>query len=213
MKITCPYCYETFDSKDIMLRCSFCPEEEDKVYFNYWGKIDPDHANPMQKHAYNIRYRFVFLKDDSCDVCGGKSKEYICPECHNELESAMVEKGAEIISVIGGPNSGKTHYIISLLFELQKHGYEIVRIFNADTIEDIAFWECLLYKLRKIDNIDNRILVKPFINELQQTIQEKREDMLRIDDNDNYISDDFVLPLFDHKLMQRRLHYGESLNI
>ena len=117
------------------------------------------------------------------------------------------------IEIDGGIHLNQKDYDASKDRIFKKHGYEIVRIFNADTIEDIAFGECLLYKLRKIDNIDNRILVKPFINELQQTIQEKREDMLRIDDNDNYISDDFVLPLFDHKLMQRRLHYGDSLNI
>jgi GTPase SAR1 family protein len=37
----------------------------------------------------------------------------------------MINKGAEIISVIGGPQSGKTHYIVALIHELLDNGFEI----------------------------------------------------------------------------------------
>lgn len=129
MTITCPYCYESFDSDAVQLRCRRCPEENDQVYFEYWEKVDPDHATPNQKHVYNIRHApawKLWAKDDkTCDQCGCNEFDYVCPHCHNELPAKMVEDGAEIISVIGGPNSGKTHYIIALLYELRKHGYEI----------------------------------------------------------------------------------------
>lgn len=94
----------------------------------------------------------------------------------------------------------------------KKHGYEVIRVDNADTIEDIAFWQCLLQELKKIKELENRILLKDFISELQQAINNKWNSMLNIDDyDDSYVTDDFVAPLMTHKLMQRRLHHGDSL--
>ena len=93
-----------------------------------------------------------------------------------------------------------------------RHGYIVIRVDNADTIEEMAFCQCLLQELRKIKEIENRILVKDFISELQLAINNKWDSMLNIDDyDDSYVSDDFVVPLMTHKLMQRRLHHGDSL--
>ena len=162
MKVICPYCYEPFDSKDVQLRCRRCPEEEDKVYFEYWQKIDNANVTPMQKHVYNIRRRFLRKDDLSCDVCGSKDHDYVCPHCHNELPSKMVENGAEIISVIGGPNSGKTHYIIALLYELRKHGYEIGLDATLEQVGEDKDWhtdEMYRKAIRKL-NTDHEVLVK-----------------------------------------------------
>ena len=127
MEITCPYCFETFDSKNIKLRCRNprCNDENDDAYFDYWREIDEDNAQPMQKHVYAPRHRFLLGTDMSCDLCKGKNYNYVCPACHNELPSRMIDEGSEIISVIGGPNSGKTHYIVALLNELRRNGFEI----------------------------------------------------------------------------------------
>ena len=81
--------------------------------------------NPLQNHIYSIRHRFLRSDDTKCDKCKGGNFIYICPECHNELPARMMEEGAEIISVIGGPNSGKSHYIVALLHELRENGFEI----------------------------------------------------------------------------------------
>ena len=89
-----------------------------------------------------------------------------------------------------------------------------MHIKNADTIEEIAFLETLLYELRQIKEIDNRVLVKEFIEELHKTINMRNKSMLTIDkDDDNYITEDFELPMFNHKLMQRRIHNCHSLEI
>lgn len=37
----------------------------------------------------------------------------------------MIEKGSEIISVIGGPESGKSNYIVALIQQLRKFGYKL----------------------------------------------------------------------------------------
>ena len=126
MEITCPYCFERFDSKDVMLRCRGmkCPEEEDKTYMDFWKEKHYDNITPETRHVYKVR-RKLFGTNKKCDVCGAEEYDYVCPHCHNELPVEMVNNGAEIISVIGGPQSGKTHYIVALLQELMDNGFEI----------------------------------------------------------------------------------------
>ncbi|MBR1688014.1 MAG: hypothetical protein IJ710_05695 [Prevotella sp.] len=185
MKVTCPYCYEIFDSKDVMLRCRRCPEEEDNVYFAYWEKVDSENANKMQRHAYHIRHRFLRKDDMSCDVCGSKDYDYICPSCHNELPAKMVEDGAEIISVIGGPNSGKTHYIIALLYELRKHGYEIGLDATLEQVGEDKNWHTdeMYRKAIRTLNTNHEVLQKtaqksislPWIIRLDSTDPKKNE--------------------------------------
>ncbi len=118
------------------------------------------------------------------------------------------------IEIDGGIHLKQGEYDESREMIFKKNGYEIIRIKNADTIEDITYWESILYQLRHINNIDNRILVKPFMEELHDLINDKWNNMLVIDDvYDNYLSDDMYLPLLNHKLMRRRLHHGNSLEI
>lgn len=118
------------------------------------------------------------------------------------------------IEIDGGIHLKQGHYDENREMIFKKNGYEIIRIKNADTVEDIAYWESLLYQLRHINNIDNRILVKPFIDELRKLINDKWNDMLVIDDTfDNYLADDLYLPFLNHKLMRRRLRHGNSLEV
>ena len=57
MKVTCPYCFENFDSGDVMLRCCNprCTEEEDSAFVAFWESVAPGTVTPEQKHVYNIR--------------------------------------------------------------------------------------------------------------------------------------------------------------
>ncbi len=127
MEITCPYCFNKFDSKNVKLRCRGmrCPEEEDEVYKDFWTKKGHQKVVAEKRHVYNIRRSWWGKTDYKCDVCGAEDYDYVCPHCHNELPIEMIKNGAEIISVIGGPQSGKTHYIVALIHELLKNGYEI----------------------------------------------------------------------------------------
>ena len=127
MEITCPYCFNKFDSKNVKLRCRGmkCSEEEDKVYKDFWAKKGLKDFKPETKHVYDIRRSWWGKTDCRCDVCGAEDYDYVCPNCHNELPAEMIKNGAEIISVIGGPQSGKTHYIVALIHELLENGFEI----------------------------------------------------------------------------------------
>ena len=131
MKVTCPYCFNVFDSNDVLFRCGNpgCSTEEDEVFAKHWESYSSTgefQISPKQKHIYASRKKWWGARDTSCDRCGSKKGyTYACPNCHNELPIPMVEKGASIISVVGGPYSGKSHYIIALLKELKENGYKI----------------------------------------------------------------------------------------
>jgi len=128
MEITCPYCYEKFESSQALYRCRGlrCTQEEDETYMRFWTKdMGNTNVQPETRHVYAPRKKFLFGVDRKCDVCGAEDYDYVCPKCHNELPQEMIANGAEIISVIGGPASGKSHYIVALLQELLENGFEI----------------------------------------------------------------------------------------
>lgn len=131
--------------------------------------------------------------------------------CYPDL---FFEEQRLLVEIDGGYHMGQTDEDEERDDFFNNHGYKVVHIKNADTIEEIAFLETLLYELRQIKEIDNRVLVKEFIEELHKTINMRNKSMLTIDkDDDNYITEDFELPMFNHKLMQRRIHNCHSLEI
>lgn len=138
-KIICPYCFKPFNATEVQMQCenraeeqrkmddgsykkvAVCPSIEDKKYDNHWG------TRVMVKNIFNPdfslfeRLGWKPFQQKKCPRCGVPSQRFVCPHCHNWLPSEMIEKGAEIISVIGGPASGKSNYIVALIHELQKY--------------------------------------------------------------------------------------------
>lgn len=136
--ILCPYCFESFKNTEVMVQCEnyttrtidgipkdVCQREENKRFNNHWDSM------VMSKHVF---YPHIGLKDKlmgykpracECDQCGAPSTRFVCPHCNNWLPTEMIEKGSEIISVIGGPASGKSNYIVALIQQLQKYGYKL----------------------------------------------------------------------------------------
>lgn len=137
--ILCPYCFETFDNTDAMAQCEnhstrtmdgipteICEREENTRFNNHWDE------RVMSKHVFSPKigmFKKLFggykPKAVKCDRCGADSTRYVCPHCNNWLPTEMIEKGSEIISVIGGPASGKSNYIVTLIQQLQKYGYKL----------------------------------------------------------------------------------------
>lgn len=135
IKILCPYCFQSFYNNQVMLQCenmnatasgeARCEKENNVRFSDYWG------SEVQTKHIFapNIGVLSSLFgyspKSEKCDKCGYSSKRFVCPHCNNWLPTEMIEKGSEIISVIGGPASGKTTYIISLIHEIRKYGYKV----------------------------------------------------------------------------------------
>ena len=136
--ILCPYCFNSFDNTSIMVQCEnhatrtidgrpteICKRELNDRFNKHWDQ------EVMSKHVFSPNigiFKKIFgykPKAAKCDKCGADSTRFVCPVCNNWLPTEMVEKGSEIISIIGGPASGKSNYIIALIHQLQKYGYKL----------------------------------------------------------------------------------------
>lgn len=138
-EILCPYCFKKFKTAEVMLQCQndstqlkqndnggftkvpVCPNEEDEKFSNHWG------THVQTKHIFAPNFGFLEkiglknIQGKPCDKCHNVSQRFVCPHCHNWLPTEMIEKGSQIISVIGGPQSGKTNYIVTLVHQLMKY--------------------------------------------------------------------------------------------
>ena len=128
-EIICPYCFERFSHEDALFRASasddIVPEMAavpDREYSAYWNRmrdddeleimrpiIDPVKLAPSQK-----RYDGEVLVGIT-DNLGNRTNTRICPYCHNALPASAGRAPANIISVIGSTQVGKTFYILNLI--------------------------------------------------------------------------------------------------
>lgn len=102
-----------------------CESEMNDRFNQFWGQI------VMSKHVFKPKISILEKikgfnpRPCKCDNCGYPSRNFVCPHCNNSLPQKMIEKGSEIISVIGGPESGKSNYIVALIQQLRKFGYKL----------------------------------------------------------------------------------------
>lgn len=134
-QILCPYCFHRFVNAEVMCQCvnnevkmvdglkvPCCPKEEDKALGNNRHK-----DGLVSKHIFKAKKSLLASKPKptKCDKCGVESNRFVCPHCHNWLPNEMVHEGAEIISIIGAPSSGKTVYFTALINTLQNYGFKL----------------------------------------------------------------------------------------
>ena len=121
-KVVCPYCFETFDPRDVLFRCSNqtgCKKSDDPSLHAFWGSAQSE----TPSFAVKKRLLGLIMPDSAeCPHCGSKTHWMICPHCHNRLPRLMVKKKGYLISIIGARSSGKTNYITTLINELKYHG-------------------------------------------------------------------------------------------
>ena len=67
-----------------------------------------------------------------CDVCKQESTTRLCPNCHFELPYDIGQTDQRIIAIIGGRDTGKTHYIASLIMRLKYEVGEEFWFYRAD---------------------------------------------------------------------------------
>lgn len=121
-KVVCPYCFESFDSSEVMFRCSNqtgCTKTDDAQLHKYWG------GDQLETPCFKGPKKLFGGAPDSakCPSCGNTSYWVICPHCHNRIPKQMVKTKGYIISIIGARSSGKTNYITTLINELMQRGY------------------------------------------------------------------------------------------
>lgn len=126
-KIICPYCFEQFNSSEVMFRCSNltgCKKTSDANLKKFWG------TEHFETPCFKGPWRLFGGAPDSakCPECGSETFWVACPHCHNRLPKQMVKTKGCIISIIGARSSGKTVYITTLINELMRHGYTLGNI-------------------------------------------------------------------------------------
>lgn len=116
--ITCPFCFSTFSAQEMLFRC---------VAPGCSGRVsDPVYANargfgliPMGRVLSPVKQRVGIPRVTECDQCKKETRTRICPNCHFELPHDIGQIDQRIIAIIGGSNTGKSHYIAALITRLQ----------------------------------------------------------------------------------------------
>src|SRR6266567_8417304 len=117
-KIICPFCFESFSVQEIQFRClnPLCTGRAvDKIYADARNvpSLPMGHVISAKKTSFGAARAAI------CDVCKTESRTRICPVCHFELSHDVGQVDQKIIAIIGGSNTGKSHYIASLITRLQ----------------------------------------------------------------------------------------------
>jgi Double-GTPase 2 len=120
-KLTCPFCFQLFSSQDVRFRCMqpICTgKAPDALYAHArnYGITD------MGRVLVPRKRRLGMSLTAGCDICGEESTTRLCPYCHFELPHDIGQTDQRIIAIIGGSDTGKTHYIASLITRLK---YEV----------------------------------------------------------------------------------------
>lgn len=127
--ILCPFCFEHFTNVDAYCQCTNneidlsgnykCARVIDTKYCEHWGvTIESNRCFKSKKSLFAS-----VPQPTACPECGKVSNVFVCPHCHNIIPRGMIEEGAEIISVIGAPDSGKTVFFTSLMHEMRAHSH------------------------------------------------------------------------------------------
>jgi len=158
-KITCPYCFETFNAADAKFRCinPRCKREEDNLLSSARNlRIPPSLGHIFERKAATFKDRLLnSITTARCDLCGTESSKRLCPHCHFELSHDAGLIDDHIIAIIGGRNTGKGHYIASLVNRLENEiGQQFrfsLRMLGDDTRERFENdYRTPLYRNRRI---------------------------------------------------------------
>jgi GTPase SAR1 family protein len=136
--ITCPFCFQSFPAARVKFRCinPHCSgRTEDEVYNQARGlprslwRVD-GHVieSSADKSARSFFERFTLPVESRCDVCGRETNKRLCPHCHFTLSHDAGLVNERIIAIIGGRETGKSHYIASLIHRLEQ---DVGANFNA----------------------------------------------------------------------------------
>lgn len=120
-KLTCPFCFRLFSLQDIRFRC-MRPTCTGKAPDSVYAHARNYEATQMGRVLVPRKRRFGMPQAATCDTCKEESTTRLCPYCHFELPHDIGQTDQRIIAIIGGRNTGKTHYIASLITRLK---YEV----------------------------------------------------------------------------------------
>ncbi len=119
--ITCPFCFDKFSFRELLFRCinpNCRGREADDIYARAWGFtaatamgkiLHPRYPPSLLSRSHSMR----------CSQCEEATTKLICPRCHHDLPDAGLINQRSI-AIIGGSNTGKSHYIAVLIRRLKR---------------------------------------------------------------------------------------------
>ncbi len=113
-KETCPFCFERFGLKDAPFRCKNkrCKvQTRDEILFKAW-----DDGRPTGRV---IPPRWGLSSGMACPECREEARKRLCPACHMDLPHTVGKSRNYIFALIGGKDSGKSHYLAVLIHQIQ----------------------------------------------------------------------------------------------
>jgi hypothetical protein len=122
-KIICPFCFEAFNTSDAEFRCNNagCPRRTpDLVYAKYHSMG----VASVMGCLFKVEDRSFFSNfrvriSANCPHCNKETQVRICPNCHFELSHDAGLVKDRVIAIIGGRQTGKGHYIATLIHRLE----------------------------------------------------------------------------------------------
>ena len=119
----CPFCFTKNRIDSVKFRCQSkppkCLPELDSVLEEYHGIRDKVPV-AFSSGASSKSKLLSMPVEATCPNCQGTSKKRLCSNCHYELPYTIAEHNDLIISVIGGKDAGKSHYIAVLIQQIKK---------------------------------------------------------------------------------------------
>jgi hypothetical protein len=104
--VTCPHCWQIFAPEEIL-----------------WIAAHPnllgDQLLGADAHERFLPTRFT-VEGHAIDVLGGECRQLACPRCHLSVSRALLEMESLFISILGTPQSGKSYFLTSMMWQLRK---------------------------------------------------------------------------------------------
>lgn len=132
--ITCPFCFKKFKTEQVVFRATHSekgdPEYEKAVdellnqYNKKVGKGALAEVNPIVRaeglpESNKVRVDGVLIElRDKYDI---STSERLCPYCHNDIPITSGRGSSKIISVVGASQAGKSVYMTTLLYVLERY--------------------------------------------------------------------------------------------
>jgi hypothetical protein len=105
-QVTCPHCWERFAPENIL----WVTEHIDLLG-------DPLLGAERQQRFLPSRYT---LQGDALDAKGMACRGTACPKCHLPIPRSAMETELLFISILGGPGSGKSYFLTSMIWQLRQ---------------------------------------------------------------------------------------------
>jgi hypothetical protein len=128
-KIICSFCFTSFSAPKMVFRClnpRCSGRAEDLVYARARGGQASAAMGCVVKPSKGLLSVGV-PSITECTHCKKETRTRLCPGCHYELSHDVGQIDQRIIAIIGGSNTGKSHYIAALINRLQ---HEVGRNFE-----------------------------------------------------------------------------------